>query len=97
MDRILRLPAVQEVTGLSSATIYRKMAEGTFPRPKQIGKNSVGWFESALTAWMEGLEEAGPEPEPAPSPPPAQSRRTPTPPPGESEEHSHSPSGGGAG
>ena len=34
-DRIVRLNTVLARTGLSRSTIYRKIAEGTFPRPAQ--------------------------------------------------------------
>jgi hypothetical protein len=32
IDRILRLPAVLDATGLSRATLYRKINQGTFPK-----------------------------------------------------------------
>jgi prophage regulatory protein len=57
LDRILRLPKVVEVTGLSVATLYRRMDEKTFPRPVRLGKNSIGWRQSVIQAWLEGLEE----------------------------------------
>ena len=34
-DRIIRLKTVLARTGLSRSTIYRKIAEGTFPRSDQ--------------------------------------------------------------
>jgi prophage regulatory protein len=64
LDRILRLPKVVEVTGLSVATLYRRIDEKTFPRPVRLGKNSVGWRQSAVQAWLGNLEEVGEEPEP---------------------------------
>lgn len=51
-DRILRLNAVLDRTGLSRSTMYRKMQEGTFPRSVQISTRCKGWRESAITAWM---------------------------------------------
>jgi len=30
-DRLIRLPEMRHRTGLSTATIYRKMEEGSFP------------------------------------------------------------------
>lgn len=50
-DRILRLNAVLDRTGLSRSTLYRKMQNGTFPRNLQISKRCVGWRESAVEAW----------------------------------------------
>src|SRR3546814_11340585 len=35
-DKIIRLQTVRDRTGLSRSTIYRKIAEGTFPRQIKI-------------------------------------------------------------
>jgi prophage regulatory protein len=51
-DRFLRLNAVLERTGLSRATLYRKIQDGTFPRQVRIAKRCAGWRESAVTDWM---------------------------------------------
>lgn len=53
LDRILRLRAVLDHTGLSRSTLYRKIQEGTFPRQIALGARSAGWRESAVSAWME--------------------------------------------
>ena len=52
-DRILRLPAVLDRTGLSRSTLYRKIQEGTFPRQIALGARSAGWRESAVETWMQ--------------------------------------------
>lgn len=57
LDRILRRPELLAVTGLSSATLYRWIAEKRFPRPVRLGSNSVGWRASAVQAWIESLED----------------------------------------
>lgn len=57
--RLLRRPTVQEITGLSRSSIYAKMADGTFPRPVQIGARAVAWKESDILKWMQQLPEAG--------------------------------------
>lgn len=49
---ILRRKQVQERTGLSSATLYRRMAAGDFPLPVDLGGNSVGWYESEISNWL---------------------------------------------
>ncbi len=59
MERILRRPALLEITGLSAATIYRWIEQGTFPRPVQLGPNSVGWRASEVEAWIESREPIG--------------------------------------
>ena len=38
-EALLRLDVVRQITGLSSSAIYRRMAKGTFPRPKALGRS----------------------------------------------------------
>lgn len=53
IDRILRLPQVIERVGLSTATIYRRMAAGQFPRSVNLGSSrTIGWRESEVNAWI---------------------------------------------
>ena len=40
-DKLLRLPAVMEMTGLGRSTIYRMMSEGHFPKPLRLGQRAV--------------------------------------------------------
>jgi prophage regulatory protein len=51
-NAILRLATVRERTGLSRATIYRKMQSAAFPRPYQLSLRAVGWLESDIEAWI---------------------------------------------
>jgi prophage regulatory protein len=51
-DRILRLNAVLDRTGLSRATLYRKIQDGTFPKQVRIATRCAGWRESAIKEWM---------------------------------------------
>ena len=51
-DRIIRIREVQHRTGLHRSAIYRKIAEGTFPRQIQLGRNSSGWYESDVGEWV---------------------------------------------
>jgi prophage regulatory protein len=52
-NRIVRLPAVLDRTGLSRSTVYRKIAEGTFPPQVRVSLNGVGWRESDLNEWID--------------------------------------------
>ena len=54
-DRLLPITRVIDLTSFSKATIYRKIADGTFPRPLKIGKSRVAWRESEIAAWIAGL------------------------------------------
>ncbi len=51
-DNLLRIAEVKARTTLSSATIYRKMAKGTFPSSIRISDGLVAWYESEVGAWM---------------------------------------------
>lgn len=51
-DRIVRLKTVLARTGLSRSTIYRKIAEGTFPPQIKISTNGAGWKESEINRWV---------------------------------------------
>ena len=57
-DRLLRLPEVLRLTGLSRSTVYRKIKAGEFPRPVKLGKRAVGWREFEVIAWINGRPPA---------------------------------------
>ena len=52
-DRIIRLKTVLSRTGLSRSTIYRKIAESTFPAQLKISTNGAGWRESDINRWVD--------------------------------------------
>lgn len=52
-DRILRLPEVEELTGLRRTAIYAHAKSGSFPQPFKITKRATGWLESEVRAWIE--------------------------------------------
>ena len=52
-DKIIRLKTVLDRTGLSRSTVYRKIAEGTFPSQVRISVHGAGWRESAINRWIE--------------------------------------------
>lgn len=60
-DRIIRLKTVLGRTGLSRSTIYRKIAEGTFPPQIRISVNGAGWKESDIDRWVENPVRWRPE------------------------------------
>jgi prophage regulatory protein len=51
-ERIIRLKTVLSRTGLSRSTLYRKIADGTFPRQVPISVHGAGWHESAVNRWI---------------------------------------------
>ena len=52
-QKILRLPQVKEITGLSRSTIYLRMSEGAFPRQVNLGSRAVGWLSSEIQQWVD--------------------------------------------
>lgn len=51
-EKIIRLKTVLARTGLSRSTLYRKIAEGTFPAQLKISIHGTGWHESAVNRWI---------------------------------------------
>lgn len=53
-DRILRLPEIIRMTGISRSRIYVYMARAIdpFPRSVRLGPNMVGWRSSEIEAWL---------------------------------------------
>jgi prophage regulatory protein len=51
-ERIIRLKTVLTRTGLSRSTLYRKIAEGSFPKQVAISVHGTGWHESAVDRWI---------------------------------------------
>ena len=58
-DRLMRRRDVEEITGLSHSSIYRKMGEGTFPQSVRVTSRSVRWRSSDIDDWMESLPVTG--------------------------------------
>ena len=51
--RMLRLPAVCELTGIGRDTIYRLARAGNFPKPRKITERCSAWRLDELEAWMD--------------------------------------------
>lgn len=50
--RIIRLKEVIDCTGLGRSTIYKYIAEGSFPKSVSLGDRCVGWVESEVQDWI---------------------------------------------
>ncbi|HCE2446401.1 TPA: AlpA family transcriptional regulator [Vibrio parahaemolyticus] len=59
--KIIRLPEVVEITGLSRSTIYLRMSKGDFPQSISLGERAVGWLESDVEGWLEACVVASRE------------------------------------
>ncbi|MFA5631458.1 MAG: AlpA family transcriptional regulator [Porticoccaceae bacterium] len=53
--RFIKLPKVKKYTALSTSEIYRRIAEGRFPKQVKLGPKSSAWIESEILAWCEEL------------------------------------------
>lgn len=52
-DRLLRLPQVQEATGLKKSAIYELTRTGKFPRRIRLSARAVVWAESEVLQWVQ--------------------------------------------
>lgn len=50
--RIIRFKEVIDSTGLARSTVYKYIAEGTFPKPVSLGDRCVGWVDSEVHDWI---------------------------------------------
>jgi prophage regulatory protein len=51
--RLIRLKEVMHCSGLARSTIYKYVAEGTFPKPVPLGERTVAWIEAEVQKWIE--------------------------------------------
>ena len=57
-DRVVRMGELLRRLQISRATVYRWVDGGKFPRPVRLGERTIGWRESALSAWLSEREAA---------------------------------------
>ncbi|AMR67344.1 helix-turn-helix transcriptional regulator [Aquipseudomonas alcaligenes] len=56
--RLIRLKEVMRATGLARSTIYKYIAEESFPKPVSLGERCVGWVDDEVQDWiMARIEE----------------------------------------
>ena len=54
MRKLLRLPAVKELTGISRSSIYRLVSEGKFPKPIHVKvPKMTAWNSDDIDNWIE--------------------------------------------
>ena len=52
-DRIIRRREVERCIGISKSALYRRIAEGTFPKPVTLsGGRAVGWIEREVAEFL---------------------------------------------
>jgi prophage regulatory protein len=53
MKRLLRLPEVVKLVGLSKSTVYNYIKENKFPPSYPISTRCRGWDSSAVNQWIQ--------------------------------------------
>jgi predicted DNA-binding transcriptional regulator AlpA len=51
-DRIVRMPELVMLVGLSRAQIYIELGRNAFPRPVKLAKQAKGWRMSTIQNWL---------------------------------------------
>ena len=57
LERLIRIDEVKRLTGISTATLYRKISAKDFPRPVRLGAVARAWPLSEVQNWIAGRIE----------------------------------------
>lgn len=52
IERLIRIDEVKHLTGISTATLYRKISANDFPRPVRLGVVARAWPLSEVQCWI---------------------------------------------
>ena len=55
MDKLLRMPQVEELTGCKKSTIWLWVKDGKFPKPKKLSPRITVWKESEVAAFIDAV------------------------------------------
>ena len=55
---LIKLPKVKELTTFSSATIYRLISEGEFPKQIKLAERSSAWSLEEVYNWIDQKKDA---------------------------------------
>jgi len=56
--KIIKLPKVIEITGLSKSSIYALISRGEFPVQVKLSVRASGWHESDINDWIDSRQKA---------------------------------------
>lgn len=59
-SRLLRLPEVLKIVSMGKTNLYRKVADGSFPKPIRLSERRVRWALVDVLAWVESLRRQEP-------------------------------------
>ena len=51
--QVIKIKTVIQLTSLSSATIYRLVKNGEFPKQLKLAERSSGWLLEEINDWLE--------------------------------------------
>lgn len=57
--KLIRLPSVENLTGLKRSAIYAGMRAGTFPGSVRLAVRAVAWREAEVLAWCADRTKTG--------------------------------------
>jgi prophage regulatory protein len=49
--RLIKLPEVLQICGLSKSALYQKIKDGEFPAQVKLSQRSSAWVQSEVIAW----------------------------------------------
>lgn len=50
--KLIRLPVVEERTGLKKSTLYAQVKARTFPAPVRLSARAVAWRDDDISRWI---------------------------------------------
>ena len=53
LDRLIRLPEVESLTGCKKSTLYLMISQNRFVRPVRLSARHVAWPETAVLQWVQ--------------------------------------------
>ena len=56
-NRCVRMKHVSEMMGIARSTIYKYIAEGSFPKPFKLGERVSVWRVSVIEQWITEREQ----------------------------------------
>lgn len=59
LEQLLRLEAVERISGLKKSSIYAGVKSNTFPSPVRLSARAVAWRESDLVRWQASRQTVG--------------------------------------
>lgn len=56
-DALLKIDITAGLTGLSKATVYRRVRDGSFPKPVRLSARCTRWRAGDVMAWLRAMAQ----------------------------------------